>query len=172
MSTINGRACVVNGVAVDKVFSNGEQVYGRNLIQNSSTPIVIIRPDESPKWPAWTHIIFYSGLKNNETYTFSALATADTTDKSAEQWGILIFQNNGNHTATSTNFDANTGKRQSVTFTTPDDGISYDVCIYSGGVGVDYTPSDLKIVTTVSDYKLETGSIATPWTPAPEDVLK
>jgi hypothetical protein len=31
MSTINGRACVVNGKAVDKVFSNGRQVYGRNL---------------------------------------------------------------------------------------------------------------------------------------------
>ena len=32
MTTINGRACVVNGTPVDKVFSNGKQVYGRNLL--------------------------------------------------------------------------------------------------------------------------------------------
>ena len=31
MSTINGGVCVVNGKPVDKVYSNGIQVYGRNL---------------------------------------------------------------------------------------------------------------------------------------------
>jgi hypothetical protein len=36
MPTINGRACVVNGTPVDKVFSNGKQVYGRNLIHDTS----------------------------------------------------------------------------------------------------------------------------------------
>jgi len=35
MSTINGKVCVVDGVAVDKVFSDGKQVYGRNLISGS-----------------------------------------------------------------------------------------------------------------------------------------
>jgi len=32
MTTINGRACVANGMPVDKVFSDGKQVYGRNLL--------------------------------------------------------------------------------------------------------------------------------------------
>ena len=36
MTTINGRACVVNGVPIDKVFSNGKQVYSRNLITGTS----------------------------------------------------------------------------------------------------------------------------------------
>ena len=36
MATINGKALVKDGKAVDKVFSNGRQVYGRNLIINSS----------------------------------------------------------------------------------------------------------------------------------------
>ncbi|MEN3092894.1 hypothetical protein [Lacticaseibacillus paracasei] len=35
MPTINGRACVVNGKPVDKVFSDGRQVYGRNFIRGS-----------------------------------------------------------------------------------------------------------------------------------------
>ncbi|MGZ1279666.1 hypothetical protein ACXO7C_03215 [Lactobacillus delbrueckii subsp. bulgaricus] len=170
MSTINGKACVVNGTPVDKVYSNGVQVYGRNLISNSATPRNIIRPDINPYYPSWCYTVVYYGLKNNVTYTFSALATAVSTNQSAERWGIRIFQDMGNYEAAKINFDANTGKRQSFTFTTPDDGISYDVYVYSGGVGVGYTPSDLKIVTTISDYKLEIGSVATPWTPAPEDV--
>ena len=37
MPTINGKVCVVNGVPVDKVFSNGKQVYGRNLLLDSKT---------------------------------------------------------------------------------------------------------------------------------------
>lgn len=36
MAIINGKALVKDGKAVDKVFSNGRQVYGRNLIINSS----------------------------------------------------------------------------------------------------------------------------------------
>ena len=37
MPTINGRACVANGMPVDKVFSDGRQVYGRNLYLNSKS---------------------------------------------------------------------------------------------------------------------------------------
>ena len=36
MAIINGKVLVKDGKAVDKVFSNGRQVYGRNLIVNSS----------------------------------------------------------------------------------------------------------------------------------------
>jgi len=36
MSTINGKVCVVDGVAVDKVFSDGKQVYGRNLLPGTN----------------------------------------------------------------------------------------------------------------------------------------
>ena len=170
MTTINGKACVANGTPVDKVFSDGKQVYGRNIIPNSSTPQVLRRPEDNPSYPAWVGRPIYKGLKNNETYTFSALATSESTNPSANRWGIRVFKDNGKQVML-TNFDANTGKRQSLTFTTPDDGISYDVWVYSGGAGVNYTPSDLKIVTTVSDYKLETGTMATDYTPAPEDVM-
>jgi hypothetical protein len=171
MADITHGVWIKDGKAVDAVYQGGVKVYGRNIILNSSTPQVLIRPDQNPRYPNWVGRQVYRGLKNNETYTFSALATVETTDKSAEIWGVRIFQDNGNHAATAMNFNANTGKRQSLTFTTPDDGISYDVWVYSGGVGTAYTPVDLKITTTVSDYKLETGSVATPWTPAPEDIL-
>lgn len=35
MTTINGKACVVNGAPVDNVFSDGKLVYGRNLLKNT-----------------------------------------------------------------------------------------------------------------------------------------
>jgi len=42
MSTINGKVCVVDGVAVDKVFSDGKQVYGRNLVTGTSNELKTI----------------------------------------------------------------------------------------------------------------------------------
>ena len=39
MTTINGKACIVNGVPVDKVFSDGKQVYGRNLLLDTSNEL-------------------------------------------------------------------------------------------------------------------------------------
>ena len=55
MSTINGNVCVVNGVAVDKVFSDGKQVYGRNYYQQNRPAQVITLPNSTYKpiftWP-------------------------------------------------------------------------------------------------------------------------
>ncbi|MGK4059026.1 hypothetical protein AB0Y04_04740 [Loigolactobacillus coryniformis] len=152
-----------NGSSVVEVAGNVIDVGGANLITNSYTPKVIRRPDDDPSYPAWTNILVYRGLKNNETYTFSALATVESPNQSAEKWGVRIFQDNGNHESSKHDFDGNTGKRQSFTFMTPDDGVSYNILVYSGGVGATYTPADLKIVTTISDYKLELGDIATPY---------
>lgn len=42
MSTINGKVCVVDGVAVDKVFIDGKQVYGRNLVTGTSNELKTI----------------------------------------------------------------------------------------------------------------------------------
>lgn len=39
MTTINGKVCVVNGVPVDKVFSDGKQVYSKNLIKGTSNEL-------------------------------------------------------------------------------------------------------------------------------------
>ena len=42
MPTINGKACVVNDKPVDKVFSDGKQVYGRNLLTGTSNELKTI----------------------------------------------------------------------------------------------------------------------------------
>lgn len=67
MSTINGKACVVNGTPVDKVFSDGRQVYSRNLLADSSF--------ESGKNPA----NYTWGDLKMEDRTFSVTAGPDAT---------------------------------------------------------------------------------------------
>lgn len=50
MTTINGKACVVNGTPVDKVFSNGKQIYGRNLLTGTGQPISITGTNTANQW--------------------------------------------------------------------------------------------------------------------------
>lgn len=55
MATINGRACFVNGVPVDKVFSDGRQVYCRNLVTGTSNELTTVTRSgwgNSPASPA------------------------------------------------------------------------------------------------------------------------
>jgi hypothetical protein len=178
MSTINGRACVANGTPVDKVFSNGRQVYGRNLLTNTS--------DFSSNWhgiPSVSTTTEYNGhpsmvftsvkrqiasqtldlgkLENSSQYTSSFWAKADNAGDKAhtEMWGSLgatdfvLTTDWVRYTAVVTSYsDANTN-------------ISHSSCYFWGTTGN-------KGNVYIALPKLEKGSVATPWTPAPEDVLK
>lgn len=42
MPKINGKACVADGKPVDKVYSNGTKVYGRNLLLGTATPLELL----------------------------------------------------------------------------------------------------------------------------------
>jgi len=163
MSTINGRACVVNGTPVDKAFSNGRQVYGRNLIiQSDLKPGYIVRDDGS--MTPWGNNDFNSDNyipTNGETvFTFSSpdyvfkgiwtdsLAMYDS-DKKYLGWQSIT-------SATQTLSKPNAAYiRFSINF------------VEEGG-----TYEHLSDWLDNHRYKLEKGSVATPWTPAPEDVLK
>lgn len=177
MPTINGRACVVNGKPVDKVFSNGRQVYGRNLLMGTRD----FQGDwvNLPLWPsggtyaglavrersvAWYGLGQYYDAKPNTTYTFSTYAkvseagnfleifTLDREDWSSPVVSCPVYANRSITTD---------WKRYSATFTTKSGGKIYpSICSNKDGVTI-----------CVAGYKLEEGSVATPWTPAPEDVM-
>lgn len=162
MPTINGRACVVNGKPVDKVFSDGRQVYGRNLLKGTSNQ------EASGIIPAnmWTlnrssRITVTSGQK----FVYQIFITNDNTVDltanigrfSGTDWEGAIF---GNFIM------AGTSGYSSVTFTIPS---GVDIIVING-MGVSNAATS---TTTVhwKEEKLELGTIATPWTPAPEDVM-
>ncbi len=164
MSTINGKVCVVDGVAVGKVFSDGKQVYGRNFIRNSY----------GSSW----------GFTNNNGATIQKV-TMDSGEVALHVIGIndtsgfYIFFNfpSGNYTASVE--VKGTGKVNRLGW----EGVSEaGMTPTSNWQRVSRTRSfdgkarAFSFYGTMDVYvrllKVEKGTIATPWTPAPEDVLK
>ena len=177
MPTINGKVCVVNGVPVDRAFSNGNQVYGRNMLTNSN---------------------FSSGLWALNRGTNSDGEAVVTTDSDGDtcvhitgtgkKCGLYRFPVpfNQNQVTTGSVLVKGTGKLSLVglehrpfsnfgTISTESyskvgstvraASITDAFCIYFNSVnGV--------LDVYIKFVKLEKGSVETPWTPAPEDVLK
>lgn len=159
MTTINGRACVANGKAVDKVFSNGNQVYGRNLITGTSNVLTTVTnatnwSDRLPSYPP------VEALKANQTYTASCYLEPVEHD-------ACICMRAASDNIFGTIIAAGSKGISTVTKTlTPEDAE------VANNFWISFT-SQQKDNSAVSfkGFKLEKGSVATPWTPAPEDVM-
>ena len=188
MSTINGNVCVVDGVAVDKVFSNGKQVYGRNLLKNTGNL------SSTSTTTAWGTLfdssqIYDSGIKSISgvsamTFSFNVYVPLNATVGS-----VSVIQLKGqNPQATATGTDAFNTLLGESKYTIKQDDLGKTINVNTPiQKDPDYLSFDTALADTdsitirqskdtpgfvYSKIKLETGSIATPWTPAPEDVLK
>ena len=161
MPTINGRACVANGKPVDKVFSNGKQVYGRNLLLNSRGKF---QPNESTT----DNYIVYSDstvyMTQGQQYTVHADASSGLVwyryhDGSVESNRVVLWLTDkaGIWTIIS---DANTSTGTTFTWNSP-----------SGTYYLRINTYKLDNSGYAENVKLEQGDTATPWTPAPEDVM-
>lgn len=194
MSTINGRACVANGTPVDKVFSDGRQVYGRNYILNTA--------DDSPEMPTlggshnisgtytrtsnYVQIVapasgeFYyrfnapvtdnmQGLVAGETYVISGEAgvSAGALEFRAQYHNGTVWHDFKNSIVILMNGVGSGGPLQKfqTTFTIPPNAVG----IYISLQCLDYTGNLTWM--RFRRIKLEQGSVATPRTPAPEDVM-
>lgn len=202
MSTINGRACVVNGTPVDKVFSGGKQVYGRNLLFGTGF-------NDLPQY--WTvmsgkvvgkfnghNIIYYDAKTITDDYTEVLQQpiydpTLTTNRVLPSHWYTLSFYAKG------------VGKMTSYVYS---NFVDDSVVSYTDGVYLGYTNFDGNNTLNLTDSwthhtytfkskssfpatkvqnvlfrafkgntvyitmpKFEAGTLATPWTPAPEDVM-
>lgn len=163
MSTINGKVCVVDGVAVDKVFSDGKQVYGRNLLTGTSNQVVQaniwnmqladIKYDKSLGGNLCASVMINNADHASDLANGSVQINLKTLDKS----GNTLAQARGN----SISYNAN--------------GLSQ--CFIS----IDDNTAEVKVIIFTNNMmqnafysclKIEKGTTPTPWTPAPEDVLK
>jgi len=157
MSTINGRACVANGTPVNKVFSDGKQVYGRNYIKNSNQTITINGDTQ--------HYITIYGSLTNEYWTFSAdvkytLGTDASVFLSIYSADTKIVYNNASVPIVN-------GK---IAWTfKPNDPAGVQLLMYASSGAWGTTPGK---ILEVRHRRLEKGSVVTPYSIAPEDVLK
>lgn len=162
MPTINGRACVVNGTSVDKVFSDGSQVYGRNLFSQSTATdgyVNGITGDINSASTPFNEIVSdYISVSASSNYTFQMWGT---TPSGRMQWhGIGLYDSDKNFisrlAASGSAQTSDTVEHVSETLTTTSATAYVRVSFRKYN---DYTA------------KLEKGSVATDWTPAPEDVM-
>jgi len=179
MTTINGRACVVNGTPVDKVFSDGKQVYGRNLYLNSKSleygygtiagAKVMVEPFDSTT-NMW-HIVAEQGTSAILGIYFMAYGNGKIPDNSdwsysADVKGIGKIQI----------FGIEDSNKNPVMGTI---GSEWSRISQTGRVGNPNRKTIVMYFDTASSPvdvyiklpKLEVGKMPTPWSLAPEDVM-
>lgn len=163
MPIINGRACVVNGTPVDKIFSNGKQVYGRNLIRGSynsswsfsSINGATIQKVTMDSGEVALHVI---GTSNSSGfYAWFTLPSGNNTTSFEIKGTGIVNQIGWEGLGTSNIVPTVDWKRVSITKSF--DGKAYPFTFYG----------------TMDVYfrllKAEKGSVATDWALAPEDVM-
>lgn len=146
---------------VDKVFSNGKQVYGRNLFTGTSDKPSSIT---GGNWNAY-NVGAYKTPKVGQEYTFSIEVPEADHDVIMQ---VYRCNNAGARVNQLAITHIKSGEKAHITFTWPDPrdrGATQIVANLAWTNGTDAgTYSYCKA-------KLETGNVATDWTPAPEDVM-
>lgn len=169
MADITHGTWIKDGKAVDSVFSNGKQVYGRNLLTGTGNHTVtgIVNKGYLSNETIDDLLTLFKGLEGQTVtvsvdYEYSGFVAGGSNNRLG--WEAVI-----NSTLSFSSWyypknDSGSG-RISATLMVPGnvtgviEGMGY-IQFYGSGTG------------TLSHLKLEKGSVATPWSPAPEDILK
>ncbi|WP_396583380.1 DUF7013 family protein [Lactobacillus delbrueckii] len=186
MPTINGRACVVNGSPVDKVYSDGKQVYGRNFLKNTGN----LSATSTTNW--WNVLFDYSNLCNSTMKSLSYVSAMAFSFNmyvplSAPVGDLFSIQIKGQSSQAQNIFidTYNTIFDYANYFIKQNDlgktiRVSYLLHFEKKYQSFDNALADTARITirqnsnlpgfVISKIKLEIGTVSTPWTSAPEDV--
>ena len=171
MSIINGKALVKDGKPLDKVFSNGRQVYSRNLLKGTRTSVSLTGNN------AFNQSGSLYSFANGKNVQNQGLSVGDTltcefdwTVSNPTSGTFEVHLNGPNWQRLS--------KTISITSENKSGHSKLSFVVDAGFLGgtanairlrADYLPTNS--VLTISYVKLTKGSTATPWTPAPEDYI-
>ncbi|WP_163627203.1 hypothetical protein [Lactiplantibacillus plantarum] len=168
MADITHGTWIKDGSAVDAVYQGGVKVYGRNLSLNTSIPNSVQGNGASTVWQDVRKL----NLSQNPaglTVTFSYAVTIDKPDSGklymqfgndfSPAWGMPVAVNLSTlKTGVKTNFHS------TIVFPKYIGSGNFNECM----IGIVQCSALVKF----EDLKIEQGSVATPWSPAPEDILK
>ena len=176
MADITHGAWIKDGKAVDAVYQNGIKVYGRNYYKKNTPAQIVVLPNSDyrpslarPDADCPNGFKLTGAKDNTGTVRFSNVITGNGL------WTVSFW------------FRNNQGSKQFLMidtcdlspvklFTTSDD--TWQKCIYTVNVtnysGI-YNFVDFSSMSwawfLIKDFKVEQGDKATPWSPAPEDIL-
>lgn len=163
MATINGKALVKDRKPLDRVYSNGQLVYGRNLLVGIDKTV-----HQAPNWNQLvTNVptkfiklgqpLCFSAFINNAPYAGATIrGYAVCAIQAKDLSGNVLLQKDGNK------IDFNADGVSQASLIVPDKTDSILLFVRTGNM----------LINTYYGYpKAEFGSIATPWTPAPEDYI-
>ncbi|MDT6951162.1 hypothetical protein [Companilactobacillus alimentarius] len=155
-------------MAVDKVFSDSKQVYGRNLLTGTSSDLKTKQLTNN--WnvgPQATNGAFEIKVVKGQKYTYRAwIDNTNGPDNASVNIRLLPMTEGAHHYSAGSGTPINKGEvgYSTFVFTPTEDGY------------IQLTPCAYNVVATTLDgwkeEKLEKGTTATPYSLAPEDVLK
>ena len=172
MAIINGKALVKDGRPLDRVYSNGQLVYGRNLLSGTK--------DFSGTWTNsyfWITDGTYKGLVvKRTTGKWNGIYKTFTATKDSSYIFSAYIKSSGNSADISRYVFLN-GIRLSKTLI----GNNFDwlrdsltISLKSGDTihaRYEITSDGTDSILWNAGHKWDFGSTATPWTPAPEDYI-
>jgi len=192
MADITHGTWIKDGKAVDEVYQDGVQVYGRNLYtdtQNFNNLVlwnaVGVGVDPSIYWTKitdtynglaviqttedWNGVSQYIQVKKGDVLTYSVYVRYISGAGTSRIYWQLNLQTEGSYNSATTN-----PVKNFVTLTDSWQRVSGTTVVTSDGyLRPRFERSDANTNTLqIAGIKLEKGSIDTPWTPAPEDILK
>ena len=181
MATINGKALVRDGKPLDRVYSNGKLVYGRNLLLNSTdyNNSNWVSVNKTADQNAGTYVLSNNTDSAIFLYDKSSLSTSgllNTTDK----YIISFLVNNTGNTDVSLLFSSGSSNQNYTTVATihKQSGwikVSKIIDFWTMGgnpvMSVSVQGTDGTSPVLSSCFKFEQGTLPTDWTPAPEDYI-
>ncbi|MCC8439854.1 hypothetical protein CRI85_05840 [Leuconostoc pseudomesenteroides] len=180
MATINGKALVKNGKPLDRAYSNGQLVYGRNLLlkskllswyvaTNTSTTLATVSYDSTTN--TW-HITSPKGGSNNAGIYFSQTNKVSNLITKGQQWAFS-FDIKGTGVYSQFGIEASSPFNK-LSGNVPTDWnrvSSTGTATGTNSVIIYFNSVNVALDVYIKLPKLETGNVSTDWTPAPEDYI-
>ncbi|MCS6091631.1 hypothetical protein D5S09_02345 [Lactobacillus sp. LMY-20] len=160
MADITHGTWIKDGKAVDVAYQDGRKIYSRNLLTGTSNVLTTVT--NATGWFSGLPIYHPAeALKANQTYTINCYLEPVEHD-------AAIYMNIANGNIGGTTIAAGSKGISTLTITlTPEDAKA------SGNFWISFTSLQTDNSTvSYKGFKLEKGNVTTPWSQAPEDILK
>ena len=163
MATINGKALVKDGKPIDRAYSNGQLVYGRNYFLNSSGSSLT---NDSIKGKVFTSnpSVAWIGGPQNSLYQ-RGLDALNGQQVTVSFWAKADKENAKFHSE-----PLGGAKTFNPKLTTSWDKYSYTIPNLATAI-VFFMAVDVGTNYYLSNLKIESGNTSTDWTSAPEDYI-